>query len=361
MNFIVVGAGLAGAACAQALSRRGYEVTVLGQGGGASTLPVGLLAAHLSAQDIELSQLSRLGLNHTLGHARALLREGADWQGGFLEQKLLFHPEKNARLRQSAALLPDWYEVNEAHILHKRAAWIKPQALAKAWLAHPGITQQEVSVAALKRGVENWQVLNAQGQIVAQADGIIIAAGGQAGSLLTQCGHPLVMDNVSGSVAIGASLPHAQSHMINGNGHFIGDVSDAEGGKFWLSGATYEREVYSSHEEQQAASLQANHVRLAKLLPVDQLPSIDAQFATRQVQSWQGSRCTTSDRMPIIGELERGLYVCTAMGSRGLSFSALCAEILAQEIAADGSPPILSNEMRLMLSPQRKTLKVSSS
>jgi tRNA 5-methylaminomethyl-2-thiouridine biosynthesis bifunctional protein len=365
MKIIVIGAGLAGAACAQALSRRGYEVTVLSEGGGASTLPVGLLAAHLSAQDIELSQLSRLGVAHTLSHARSLLREGMDWQSGFLEQKLLFHSEKNARLCEGAALLPDWYEVSEAHILHKRAAWIKPQALAKAWLAQPGITLQEASVAALRRSEMSWQALDAQGQIIAQADGIIIAAGAQAGSLLAQCGHSLVMDNVSGSVALGASPAHESAHMINGNGHFIGNVPDAEGGKFWLSGATYEREVYASQAEQQAASKLANHVRLAKLLPADLLPVIDAQFANSQVQSWQGSRCTTSDRMPIVGELERGLYVCTAMGSRGLSFSALCAEILAREISPDGSPdgspPLISDEMRRLLSPQRKTLKVSSS
>jgi tRNA 5-methylaminomethyl-2-thiouridine biosynthesis bifunctional protein len=360
MKIIVIGAGLAGAACAQALSRRGHEVTVLSEGGGASTLPVGLLSAHLSAQNIELSQLSRIGLTHTLAHARSLLREGTDYQIGSLEQKLLFHTQKNARLREGAALLPDWYEVRQAHILHKRAAWIKPQALAKAWLAQSGIALQEASVAALERGQGGWQALDAQGQIVAQADGIIIAAGAQAGSLLAQCGHPLVIDNVSGSVALGAWPAHASAHMINGNGHFIGNVSDAEGGKFWLSGATYEREIYASQAELQAASRSGNHARLAKLLPADLLTLIDAQFASSQVQSWQGHRCTTSDRMPIVGELERGLYVCTAMGSRGLSFSALCAEILAQEIAADSSPPILADDMRRLLAPQRKTLKVSS-
>ncbi len=366
IKIIVIGAGLAGAACAQSLAKRGCEVTVLSQGGGASELPVGLLAAHLSADDIELSQLSRIGVSLTLSHARALLREGLDWQSSFLEQKLLFHPEKNARLRQGAALLLDWYEASQAAVRHKRAAWIKPQALAQAWLAQPGIAAQKASVAALKRGGAGWQALDAQGQIIAQADAIIIAAGAQAGSLLAQCGHPLTMDNVSGAVAFGAwpsdaSLEHA---LINGNGHFIGGVSDGAGGRFWLSGATYEREIYASPEEQQAANLQANQARLVKLLPADALPSINEQFASSRVQSWQGSRCTTSDRLPIVGELERGLYVCTAMGSRGLSFSALCAEFLAQEIASNNAhrslPPVIPDDLRRLLLPSRKTLKVIS-
>ncbi len=362
MNLIVIGAGLAGAACAQALSRRGCQVTVLNQGGGASELPVGLLAAHLSAQDIELSQLSRLGVSLTLSHARALLREGIDWQPSVLEQKLLFHPEKNARLSQGAALLPDWYEASEAQVLHKQAAWIKPQALAQVWLAQPGITVQEACVAALKRSEKHWQALNGQGQLIAQADRLIIAAGAQAGSLLAQCGHPLTMDNVSGSVAFGEWPCDANldNPLINGNGHFISGVAGDAGGKFWLSGATYERETYASSEEQQAASLQANQARLANLLPAPLLPAINAQFASGQVQTWQGHRCTTSDRFPIVGELELGLYVCTAMGSRGLSFAALCADILAQEIMKDSSPLITSKELRRELLPSRKTLKVSS-
>lgn len=362
MKLIVIGAGLAGAACAQALAARGCEVTVLSQGGGASELPVGLLAAHLSAQDIELSQLSRIGGSLTLSHARALLREGIDWKPGLLEQKLLFHPEKNARLHQGAALLPDWYEASDAHVLHKQAAWIKPQALTRAWLAQPGITVQEASAAAFKQGENDWQALDAQGQIIAQAHGIVIAAGAQASRLLAQCGHPRLMDNVSGSVAFSEwpSNANLANPLINGNGHFISGVARDAGGKFWLSGATYEREVYETPQEQHAASLQANQARLAKLLPPALLPAINAQFASGQVQTWQGYRCTTSDRFPIVGELQRGLYVCTAMGSRGLSFAALCADILAQEIAQDGSPPIISKELRRELLPSRKTLKVTS-
>jgi tRNA 5-methylaminomethyl-2-thiouridine biosynthesis bifunctional protein len=363
MKLIVVGAGLAGAACAHALSSRGCEVTVLSQGGGASELPVGLLAAHLSAQDIELSQLSRIGVSLTLSHARALLRKGVDWQPSVLEQKLLFHPEKNARLSQGAALLPDWYEASETRVLHKQAAWIKPLALARAWLAQPGITVQEASVATLKRSEKHWQALSGQGQLIAQADGIIIAAGAQVGSLLAQCGHPLTMDNVSGSVAFGAwpSDANLENPLINGNGHFIGGVADDADNKFWLSGATYEREIYATPEEQHAASLQANQTRLTNLLPALLLPAINAQFANSKVQTWQGHRCTTSDRFPIVGELELGLYVCTAMGSRGLSFAALCAGILAQKIMKDSSQPIISDELCRELLPSRKTLKVSSS
>ncbi|MFT4267896.1 MAG: FAD-dependent cmnm(5)s(2)U34 oxidoreductase, partial [Xenophilus sp.] len=46
--------------------------------------------------------------------------------------------------------------------------------------------------------------------------------------------------------------------------------------------------------------------------------------------------CAAHDRRPLVGPLPglpapagSGLWVCTALGSRGLSFAALCAELLA--------------------------------
>ena len=358
----MIGAGLAGSACAYALAQRGCEVTLLGQGGGASELPVGLLAAHLSAQDIELSQLSRMGVECTVAHAHQLLREGIDWQPCTLEQRLLFHPEKNERLQRGAAMIPDGYEARPNCVLHKIAAWIKPQALAQAWVQQSGVKVVNASVSSLRFEQGRWQALNAQDQCMAQAPQIIIASGAQSGELMRSCGHDLLMDNVSGSVAFGA-WPDAWNapQVINGNGHFIGGVASLNNeSKFWLSGATYERENYESPAALQIASLEANLNRLQKLLPTPQFQAIRAQFVAKQVQSWQGIRCTTSDRLPIVGKLQEGLHVCTAMGSRALSFAALCAEILAQEITGHAAQTTIPEAFRQLLLPQRKTLKVTS-
>jgi tRNA 5-methylaminomethyl-2-thiouridine biosynthesis bifunctional protein len=168
---------------------------------------------------------------------------------------------------------------------------------------------------------------------------------------------------VSGSVAFGA-WPDAWNapQVINGNGHFIGGVAAQSNlQKFWLSGATYERESYETPAELQIASLEANLNRLQKLLPTPQFQAIRSQFEAEQVHSWQGIRCTTSDRLPIVGALQEGLYVCTAMGSRGLSFAALCSAILAQEITSKAAQTIIPSTFRQLLMPQRKTLKVTSS
>ena len=358
-KIIVIGAGLAGSACAYALAQRGCEVTLLSQGGGASELPVGLLAAHLSAQDIELSQLSRIGVECTIAHAKKLLCEGLDWQPCTLEQRLLFHPEKNERLQRGAAMIPSWYEARPNSVRHKIAAWIKPQALAQAWVQQSGVKVVNASVSSLRFEQGRWQALNAQDQCMAQAPQIIIASGAQSGELMRSCGHDLLMDNVSGSVAFGA-WPDAWNapQVINGNGHFIGGVASLNNeSKFWLSGATYERESYESPAALQIASLQANLTRLQKLLPTPQFQVIRAQFEAEQVQGWQGIRCTTSDRLPIVGKLQEGLHVCTAMGSRGLSFAALCAELLASEITDQPTAATVPADLRKLLQAKRLVVR----
>jgi tRNA 5-methylaminomethyl-2-thiouridine biosynthesis bifunctional protein len=49
-----------------------------------------------------------------------------------------------------------------------------------------------------------------------------------------------------------------------------------------------------------------------------------------------------ADRLPVVGPLDGGnqpgLWICAGMGSRGLSFSVLCAELLAARMGAEPLP-----------------------
>jgi tRNA 5-methylaminomethyl-2-thiouridine biosynthesis bifunctional protein len=58
----------------------------------------------------------------------------------------------------------------------------------------------------------------------------------------------------------------------------------------------------------------------------------------RQVRSWSGVRCTSADRRPLVGEIANGLWVSTAMGSRGLTFAALCGELIAARLQREPLP-----------------------
>jgi tRNA 5-methylaminomethyl-2-thiouridine biosynthesis bifunctional protein len=66
-------------------------------------------------------------------------------------------------------------------------------------------------------------------------------------------------------------------------------------------------------------------------------------------------RCATPTRLPALGPLPAdqapGLWVCTGMGSRGLTFAALCGELLAARL--HGEPLPVEQRLADALLPQR--------
>jgi tRNA 5-methylaminomethyl-2-thiouridine biosynthesis bifunctional protein len=357
MKIIVIGAGLAGAATAHALAAHGCEVTVLEAGNSSlhsaapsTGLPVALMAPHHSPDDnapSPLTQLSRLGVAATTQAARTLLADGQDWFScGALQRAGKLGPQA----RWSA-----------------QAAWVKPAALVAAWLAHPRITLRTgARVDSLQhapsRSVANapWQALAADGSPWAEAHAIVLANAHAAQSLLNQLGADQritsALHQVAGQVVYGPwtgqwqalwpqLLPELQQHTdstttcaINGNGHFIPAIP-WHNGPIWLSGSTYEHDVTSPQVTTRGIS--ANLQRLQQLIPAA-AQLLAQQHHTGQLQAWAGSRCTTRDRLPLAGKVGvPGIYACTAMGSRGLSFAALCGQHVAALItgAQDSALP----------------------
>jgi tRNA 5-methylaminomethyl-2-thiouridine biosynthesis bifunctional protein len=67
---------------------------------------------------------------------------------------------------------------------------------------------------------------------------------------------------------------------------------------------------------------------------------------------WTGFRATVPDRLPIFGSTATpGLHVATGLGSRGLLWSPLGAEVLACEL--EGEPSPLPRDLRGSISPKR--------
>jgi tRNA 5-methylaminomethyl-2-thiouridine biosynthesis bifunctional protein len=344
----VIGAGLAGAAVAASLARRGWQVTVLDAAdrpaSGASGLPVGMLAPHVSPDDALLSRLTRAGIRATWSELERLLEEGSDWRAsGVLERR----PDGDVRVpagwiaqgpneswpaqasRLAAAGLPE----DTPALWHARAAWVRPHRLIGAWLRQPGVEFLGGSrVARVLRSEGGWQLLDAAGGTLAEADRVVIAAGFESGRFAPA----LPLQPVRGQVAWGAmphgtALPSMPSTPINGDGHLVAHVPADHGPPIWLAGATFDRDTTSVAPTE--ADGMANHERLARLHPGAAAALADA-FARGEVQAWVGVRCASGDRRPLIGPVNAdapGLWACTALGSRGLSFAALCAELVAAQ------------------------------
>jgi tRNA 5-methylaminomethyl-2-thiouridine biosynthesis bifunctional protein len=331
---------LAGASVAAALARRGWAVTVLDQGAapsaGASGLPVGLVVPHVSVDDCPLSRLSRAGVRLMLQQARSLLRQGQDWdETGTLERQL----EGDGK---------------EPDIWHAQAAWIKPAALVSAWLAQPNITfQGEARVATVQRCGAHWELLDAQGRLLCRADRVVFANAAGTLPLIDKLHASLpelcissqqlpTMQGVRGQLswALHPGKPEASfpKFPVNGSGSVIPRVPSAEG-LAWFVGSTYQSELLPALtlEENHAANLE----RLLRLLP-DLGPTLAPRFASDALQAWSNTRCVSADRLPVVGPLDPSdapsLWICAAMGSRGLSFSVLCAELLAARWGGEPLP-----------------------
>jgi tRNA 5-methylaminomethyl-2-thiouridine biosynthesis bifunctional protein len=314
---VVVGAGLAGAAVAASLARRGWQVTVLDRadspGAGASSLPAGLLAANSSADDNLLSRLTRSGMRITSQQARSLLRDGGDFRlSGVMEQR-------------DAGAPPRW---------HEQGGWITPAALVRAWLSQPNMQWQgNAKVDRIVRDGDDWRLVDERGAELARGGLVVVAAAHASGALL--CGK-LPLQPVRGQVSwgdhrAGANFP---PFPVNGNGHLIANVPLGDGFA-WFCGSSYQRG--DTDLAPRLADHQYNFERLSALLP-EAAKEVSDAFAHGSVRAWTGVRCASADRRPLVGELEPGLWVSTAMGSRGLTFAPLCAELLAGRLHGEPLP-----------------------
>lgn len=339
----IIGAGLSGASVAHALALRGWQVTVLDRhpapAGGASGLPAGLVVPHVSADDSPRSRMSRVGVRLMLHHARTLLTAGLDWQLTGVQER---------QLDTGSSL---W---------HAQAAWIQPARLIQRWLEHPNIHYQGAStVAALRWDGAAWQLQDASGAALAQADVVVCAnATGSVPLLLNEHTAPLLsagllqrlatLQAVHGTVSLGPTPQPAPAewprHPVNGHGSFIPNVPRASG-PIWLAGATFEPEAIPERADSAIAPLplqhQANAKKLSELLP-DVGVQLAPEFESGRVDHWSGTRCVTHDRLPLVGPLMDGaqpsLWMQVGMGARGLSFSALGAQLLVARLCDEPWP-----------------------
>jgi tRNA 5-methylaminomethyl-2-thiouridine biosynthesis bifunctional protein len=81
------------------------------------------------------------------------------------------------------------------------------------------------------------------------------------------------------------------------------------------------------------------------------LPGFTEGLLPMALDGWTGFRTTTHDRLPIFGQLDDGLYAATGLGSRGLLWAPLGAELIASHVAGDPVP--LPRVLAGAVSPQR--------
>ena len=363
---IVIGAGLAGAACARALVRQGLKVQVIdaadGPASGASGNPMGLFHGSLHGAD---------GVHARFNRAAALALANAmpaltSLQRGLLRLEMeLPHAQMQERLRVQA--LPAEYvqalDAEAASALAglplSNAAWLYPGggALAPAelvqhWLADiPARYGQRIS--SLRREGEQWQVLDEAGAVLAQAPLVVLAAGHASALLLAE--HALPIEIERGQLS---HVPSPGPHMpLAGSGYAIDDGA----GGTWC-GAT--RALNDFDAQLRTADHEANVAQWAALSG----QTVETAPLAGRV-AW---RLLAPDRLPLVGGLPApgfegrsdqtrflprlpGLVLCTALASRGITWSLLCGEIAAA--LATGAPCRVEADLLDAVDPARYVVR----
>ena len=382
---IVIGAGVAGAACAHTLAERGWSVQVLDTSAqpaqGASSVPVGILSCHASPDDNPLSQLTRKGLEQTLRYLEQHLKLGEDWAPvGVLERRWAEQPHAKKPWVDDPAHSPWQGYVTHApkdlleqaglptehsqDLWQPKGAWVKPQAFVRALLTHPNIAflgQHEIDSLTYQAENAEWNLrikhhihIPSMGTsytfTTASASVVVIATGADTPEML----HNWLQENdrgmhpIAGQVTWGEQDPKIDAALpnfaVNGHGSFIAHVPGIRG-KSWYAGATFERHRFTVQNLEQGH--QDNWARLSQLLPKTHAFLAARHPAHAPFQSWTGVRCATLNRLPQLGPINPnkypGLFLCAGLGSRGLTTGLVCAEVVANHI--EGRPQTLTEAM----------------
>jgi tRNA 5-methylaminomethyl-2-thiouridine biosynthesis bifunctional protein len=318
--------------------------------------------------------MSRAGTRLTLQHANQLLVKGQDWQsGGVLELALAETGLADVEAEVLSQSVPERDPTGWARraqwegvpgLWHPHAAWIKPACLVQQWLSHPRIRFHGATTAHTLRRVEpQWLLQDAQGEHIASADIVVFANAHACAELVQSITLPpgvewlpealpklQALQTLAGTLSMGpcpkpaalapvaADSPRFPPFPVNGHGSFVSGVPTAHGLQ-WYAGSTFQTDPALHADLAQEHAI--NRGKLQALLP-RVADALAPQFANQQVQAWQGTRCVSHDRLPLVGPLDAGpaptLWLSAAMGARGLSFSALCAELLAAALGGEPLP-----------------------
>ncbi|GAA5114714.1 bifunctional tRNA (5-methylaminomethyl-2-thiouridine)(34)-methyltransferase MnmD/FAD-dependent 5-carboxymethylaminomethyl-2-thiouridine(34) oxidoreductase MnmC [Alloalcanivorax gelatiniphagus] len=344
---LVVGAGLAGATAARALAERGWQVTVLDPAGiatAASGNHAGVVystpSPHLTAQN-RFYQLS-------YGHALRWLarhRFPGDGQGALNGVVQHYVDDKqSAKIRAAAdsGAWPDSLLLAGDHRAELRGGgYLNPPAWCRTLLDHPAIRVRQAAVTALASGTPALATLDDGEQM--NADAIVIATAGAAkqltvdGATLDWLPLKLIRGQVSYCAATEASTAWQQAQC---HGGYLTPALDG----LHCVGATFDL-----HNPDPAPRDQDDADNLAQLR--HHLPDHWAELGGEHIQVVNrrvGLRCQSTDFLPLAGPLPDparddlaalpGLWLNIAHGSRGITGTPLCAEILADRIS-DAPPP----------------------
>jgi tRNA 5-methylaminomethyl-2-thiouridine biosynthesis bifunctional protein len=357
---VVVGGGLAGTLVSERLAARGWSIDLVDARPARSAAAIGLVRPIANIRDAVNARLSRAAFLYALQHYGGLERDGFGLQWRPCGVLQVAGDEDEARrfqaIAQSQGYPPEFLAhvaPEEARAIAKRptrrggwwfarGAVVSPESLALASLARAGAGITRVTgrpVRRIEREARSWRALDEDGRVIAEAPTLILANAADAKRLLPEA--KLSLSAVRGQVTyLPAGTRPPLDVVVSGTGY----VAPLPDGGFCI-GASY------GHDDPDASVRVADHrenLERAEAMMPGFAGGIDASDLT----GWTGYRATVPDRLPIFGSTAvEGVHAATGLGSRGLLWGPLGAELLACQL--EGEPLPLPAALAGAVSPRR--------
>ena len=395
----IIGGGIAGCTTAAALAQRGWRVTLYERhdtlANEGSGNPQGIIYPKLSPQS---SALSRINLSAIQFASRYYQRY---WQASeepthFGQQcGVLVLPESEKEISAFKKIAEHFKQHNafiqrldkkeienisglsldaDIGLYYPQLGWINPPRVCRALIKHPSISIEQANITALTydSAETSWQISSESNERFATADTIVLATSTSTGQF-SQSKH-LPIKAIRGQISIApvnsniVNTPQLKTVLCG-----AGYIAPAENALYTF-GASYNLnncslDIRLEDHQHNIDLLEQSATGLSAALHIPDADQLNGRAALR---------CTTLDYLPIVGpaphydafledyaDLRRdasidiptpgqywpGLYIHCGLGSRGLSYAPLGAELLASQI--NGEPPPLEQELSTALNPAR--------
>ena len=356
----VIGAGLAGTAVARALAEQGFSVHVFdakGVAARASSNSVGLFNVQLSKLPNPISRFSQLALAYFL---RELKKLKLPHRLGILRQEHF-----TLESLENSHYPADFFEtISEEEVYFAECGMLNPQSLCAKRLEHPLIQFERRELQKVIREKNGFRLHFNDSLGEANAEHVIYAVGSDSALGETSL-DPQILNRFPIRPIRGQTIlvkPSEKSRHLSftrvSEGYASPVAPEITGHEFHLLGATY-----------QAKNISLDQVALdtEKLMKEsrEKWPEFCDLLLSDFVEAKVGYRASTPDKLPLIGPLVdtdflathytralrgaspenlppleaiEGAWVCLGLGSRGITFSSLGAEILVSMMTGTSLP-----------------------
>ena len=402
LGFLIIGAGLAGTSSAYALAKQGYEITIVDSAdhiaAGASGNDQGILYTKMSVDNTSLANRFYLSsylyavnhyknlqktTNNLFWFPTGVTQLASTSKESLRQQDFLKKTEHLDRIvyHETSADITDRLQINipTSGLVLPQAGWINPKVLCSQYLAS---IQGKVNtllhhhVDKIEWKNDSWMVtgLNRSTNAIFNWEFpiIVIANATKANELINEK-LKLPIKSIRGQTTLihESKLSANISQAICSNSYIL-----PKHGQHYCIGATFNLGVndHQLRSEDHVTNLQNLELMIPSLL--------QNYNHNDNYQGRVGFRCATSDYSPIVGPLPDisyfrkhygflkhdrkkecleepqyfpGLYVNVGHGSKGLTSTPLCAEILSSMISQRGMP--IEKELIHTILPSRFFIK----